>query len=401
MRVAKVFIWLGFIALLAISIPKVAWVVRSYEGATPLLVTQWDIAIDVLWILPLFVAICIDVLILALTYAVSNDKARASQISMWGFVALLCGISVYCNLLYNEAHRPGGSIWDSPLVSVITPYILAGVPLFALCYTLILSRINGNAETLDEKATRLENERVAKERIHQAKQGRVTSMLKNAISGVADVTSYAIDQLPKKDTHQTLPETQSLPTMGSNGHSPETFTGHSPDIQTDTSEIQTGYSEDTHQDAPETQSVLSPDTHQDTMGILTGHRADREEDAPETFTRHTTDKLRILSIPDLGYSPDIQEDREEDAPETFTRHNGTSSNGSTSLLYVSIEDAANHYGYSPDYLAKLVSTGKVRTKRNDRNQLLNSSLKSYVEKHGRRKQGDTSTSLPALQVVND
>ncbi len=386
MKVAKVFIWFGFIALLAISIPKVAWVVRSYEGSTPLLVTQWGITIDILWILPLFVALCIDALIIALTYAVSNDKAKASQISMWSFVALLCGISVYCNLLYNEAHTPDGSIWNSPLVSAITPYILAGVPLFALCYTLILSRLNGNAETLEERATRLENEKELKGRISKVKQGRLTSAIKNTISGVADVTSHALNQLPKKDTHQDTPEIQSLPTMGSNE---------------DTPEIQTGSSEDTHQDTPEIQPVLSLDTLQDTMGIFNGHSPDREEDTPETFTGHTTDKLRILSIPELGYSPDTHQDREEDTPATLNGHNDTSSNGSKSLLYVSVEVAATHYGYSVDYLVKLVSTGKIRAKRNDRSQILISSLNTYIEKHGRRKSGDTSTSLSVLKVVND
>jgi hypothetical protein len=199
MKVAKVFIWLGFIALMAVSIPKVAWVFRSYEGTTPVLVNMAGVTIDLLWIVPLFVALCIDALTLALTYAVSLDKARASQISMWGFVALLCGLSSYCNLLYNDAHAPNGSLWANWFVGMVTPFIVASIPIFALCYTLILSRIDGKGETLEERVTRLEREKALKQRLAVATEGKFTGLVKSAISGYADIKTHANQTLSASD----------------------------------------------------------------------------------------------------------------------------------------------------------------------------------------------------------
>jgi hypothetical protein len=173
MKIVKVLIWLGFTALLAVSVPKVAWVFRSYEGTSPSIVTiAAGVSIDVLWLVPLFVAICIDALILAVTYAVSVDKQKVSQGIMWAFVALLGALSYYCNLLYNFAHIPAGSIWTDWFIGTVTPFILSGVPLFALCYTLILSRIDGKGETLEQKAARLASEKVAKDRIREVTKGR-------------------------------------------------------------------------------------------------------------------------------------------------------------------------------------------------------------------------------------
>ena len=166
MKFVRGLIWAGFVALLAVSVPKIAWVFRSYEDPHALMIA----GIDARWLIPFFVAICIDALILALTYAVSVDRARASQFGMWCFVGLLCGLSYFCNYLYNAAYAPVGSIWNTPFVGTVTPFIISGVPLFALCYTLILQRIDGQGETLEEKATRLESEQAAKERIATIKR---------------------------------------------------------------------------------------------------------------------------------------------------------------------------------------------------------------------------------------
>jgi hypothetical protein len=189
MKIVRGLIWSGFVALLAVSVPKIAWVFRSYEDPTPLMIA----GIDARWLVPFFVAICIDALILALTYAVSVDRARASQFGMWSFVGLLCGLSYYCNYLYNAAYASTGSIWSHPFVGTVTPFIISGVPLFALCYTLILKRIDGAGETFEEKATRLESERAAKERIATIKRERsvkgVTALFDAGMSVVRHVKS--------------------------------------------------------------------------------------------------------------------------------------------------------------------------------------------------------------------
>lgn len=194
MKVVKVFIWLGFTALLAVSIPKVAWVFRAFEGTGVSLITWRGITIDTLWLIPLFVALCIDVLILATTYAVSVDKTKAAQGFMWAFVSLLAALSCYCNLLYNDAHAPNGSIWANGLVGTVTPIVISCVPLFALCYTLILSRIEGKGETLEEKATRLETEKGAKDRIRQAKKGTWKNRVMDTITDTKDVASQVFNK---------------------------------------------------------------------------------------------------------------------------------------------------------------------------------------------------------------
>ena len=189
MKIVKVLIWLGFISLLATSVGKVAWVFRAYEGNTSLILWGW---LDVLWIIPLFVALCIDALILALTYAISKDRTRVSQWGMVAFILLLCGLSVYSNLLYNSAHAPTGSIWSNGFVANVTPFIVAGVPLFALCYTLILSRISsGITETLEQKATRLEKEKEAQNRIKAVNKGKLKTRLMETITDTKDVASHA------------------------------------------------------------------------------------------------------------------------------------------------------------------------------------------------------------------
>jgi hypothetical protein len=207
MKIVKTFIWLGFIALLAVSIPKTAWVFRSWEGEEVLLATLWGYTFDVLWLVPLFVSFCIDGLILSLTYAISTDKTRLSQGFMWCFVALLAGFSYYCNLVYNLAHRPTGSIWDAPITGGIAPLIISAIPLFALFYTLILTRINGNAETLEQKAERLEQEQDVKARIRQAKPSVFDRLADGAKGAIAAGKEVAKEM--RRDAHNGTP----LPTQ--------------------------------------------------------------------------------------------------------------------------------------------------------------------------------------------
>ena len=200
-RFIKALIWAGFIALLAVSIPKFAWAVRSYEPATPLFF--WNI--DVLWIIPLFIASCIDALILAVSYAVTQDKERASKASMWVFVGTLCLISGYCNLLYNLDHMPSGGVWEHLFFAFVTPFVLSGVPLFALYYTFILSRLEGKGESFEEKAARLEYEREFKDRIQAANRGRLISRVGDTIKQVKEQvqTIKQPDQTSKQTAEQT------------------------------------------------------------------------------------------------------------------------------------------------------------------------------------------------------
>lgn len=330
MKFVKVLIWLGFSALLLVSVPKIAWVFRLYEGPGTAYITLAGFSFDALWLIPLFVAICIDALTLALTYAVSIDKARASQCSMWAFVGLLCGLSYYCNLLYNDV-----PLRSNPFIVATTPFILAGVPLFALCYTLILSRVGNQGETLAEKAARLESEKDARKRIAAARQGRLTAHINNVITGAGDIAKHAGKTLAST-RNDTGPDVHATPA------------GHSPDVQA----IQNGHSEDTGRDIDAIQGR-----------ILNGHRPDIEADT----------------------APDIDGIEQEEVEPTQAR--------TTSRVYLPLEDAAARYGYSVSYLTKLAQSGKVKTQRNDKTRLLESSLQTYVTKSGRK-----TLELPIVKV---
>lgn len=331
MKIVKWLIWLGFAALLAVSVPKVAWVFRSYEQGTAYLHLA-GVTIDALWIVPLFVAICIDALTLALTYAVSIDKARASQFSMWAFVALLCGLSYYCNLLYNDV-----PLRTNPFIEAITPFILAGVPLFALCYTLILSRIGNQGETLAEKAARLEQERDARNRIAAARSGRLTARITAAITSAGQIKEHA----GKTFAHatETLGETQA-------DNSPISAPGETITAR--------------QNEAP---------------GAI-ANASQNEQGAHEDTNERHTDKITGLIDEDATVNPElnggingglIDEDASENSP----------SPSATSQKSVSIKDAARLLGVSESRIRALRNNGTLRTAPRNNKLILKTSIDAY------------------------
>jgi hypothetical protein len=116
--------------------------------------------------------------------------------------SLLCGLSYYCNYLYNAAYASTGSIWSNPFVGTVTPFIISGVPLFALCYTLILKRIDGAGETFEEKATRLESERAAKERIATIKRERSVNGVTALFDAGMRVFGHVKNRVKNAETEQ-------------------------------------------------------------------------------------------------------------------------------------------------------------------------------------------------------
>lgn len=345
MKIVKVLIWLGFAALLAVSVPKIAWLFRIYESSAPASITLAGISFDALWIVPFFVALCIDALTLALTYAVSIDKARVSQFSMWAFVGLLCGLSYYCNLLYNDV-----PLRTNPLIEAVTPFILAGVPLFALCYTLILSRIGNQGETLEQKAARLESEKLARNRIAAARSGRFTGRINSAITGVGEIAK----------------------------HAGKTFTVAS-ETPADNSPI----------NAP-------GDTRDARQNEIPGAIASASLNEQDTHERHT-DKIVGMTDQDATVKPELNRGNNGGIGEENASENGASP-GATSQKSVSIKDAARMLGVSESRVRTLRNNGTLRTTPRNNKLILKTSIDTLLTA---RKETGKMGAITPLKVVPD
>lgn len=172
-KITKGFFWFAFSAFLAMSIPHVAYIFRFYEPGHDGFDTAW-------WAVSYGVAVGIDLLICWLSYTRSEqqNESRIDSIITWLFIVLLALLSWYCNWLFAEL-MTGIPVWSFVLplgwtVGSITPIIVSAIPVFMIAYTYMSKRILGakNAETLEQKAQRLEHEKALKERIKTAKQGQ-------------------------------------------------------------------------------------------------------------------------------------------------------------------------------------------------------------------------------------
>jgi hypothetical protein len=194
-NVTTILFWIAFSAFLAMSIPHVAWVYYSYEahnGYIPVVLSYG-------------VAIGIDILVCWLAYLQSSKK-RGDVVVTWVFIAVLAFLSWYCNYLYTMAYspQPVTDVWNIPInigigyttTGYITPIIISAIPMFVIGYTFMLGRLSSvRRETLEDKASRLEKEKVARDRIAEVSKGKFTSKIKAAISNTVDVARYAKQSL--------------------------------------------------------------------------------------------------------------------------------------------------------------------------------------------------------------
>lgn len=208
--------WLAFISFLGVSIPHVAYVYHSYEPDN----------IIFYWVVSYAVAVGIDVMICWLSFIQSTGKNGIAFIT-WVFIGALTLLSWYCNFLYTMAHNPQpiANLWDIPIffgvttTGYFTPILISGIPLFIIGYTFMLSRLSSvKHETLAEKVTRLEAEKVLKDRLARATEGRVSNFIKGAITGASDVITHAkntIQPTAPSQSSQDSPQ-QALQPTGDN-----------------------------------------------------------------------------------------------------------------------------------------------------------------------------------------
>ena len=178
--VTRVIFFLAFSSLLATTIPHVAWLYHAYEPTSFI----W-------WVISYGIAVGIDAMAcwLMWTYAIVGKGGKGV---VWVFIALLVMLSWYANWLHSEAFNPAYTvnIWTIDLgfgitTGFLTPVIVSAIPLFIIVYTFIYGKVaNVKTETLEEKATRLEDEKVAKNRIRAATKGRLISRIGETLTQV-------------------------------------------------------------------------------------------------------------------------------------------------------------------------------------------------------------------------
>lgn len=383
-KITKGLFWFAFCAFLAVSIPHVAWMYASFEPSSFI---WWGIAY--------LVAVGIDVLVCWVSYVLSRGN-RLDKALFGTFIAVLLAWSYFANYLYAMAHTPYQTInvWTIPLVfglttGTVAPYIIAAAPLFAIGYTFMLGKVGQeNTEKLEEKVARLESEKELKQRLAIAQQGRFTGLIKSAIGGVADVTSYAYQTLKPAPIDQPGDVSIEQITPAPIFDIDQSQDGLRADIVTDKLTIQNGHKPDTETDLVTIQNGYSPDAPTDVDAMFNEH----SPDAP-------TDIAEIDQAPDSRYSNDTDQDREPTSQTDGSGYDNSVPARSTRPVYVSVKEAVTTYGYAETYLVKLVQRGAIKTKRGDRTQLLVSSVEAYIAKNGRRKQS-TETRLPTLSMVS-
>lgn len=230
--VTRILIWVGFIAFLSASIPHVAWVFYAFEGGDNstfgLTMFGWNVfTVDKWWFLSYLEAISIDVLIAWLSHILTSGKVNTDRGIGYTFIVILVAISWYFNWIYAKEHAPVDvGIWTHTLmwgwlpIGKVTPIITSALPVFAIGYAIMLSRLTEAPPDVSEIEARLKARKdIADLRKQYASdEGRVVSFLKKGIKDAADISTAAKDALSQVRQGQVTP-VQS-PTIGQSASDP-------------------------------------------------------------------------------------------------------------------------------------------------------------------------------------
>lgn len=177
--ITKGIFWIAFAALLATSIPHVAWVYQAFEPKNSNMLNLWFTTLDITNLTSTGIAVGIDVMAAWLTYTITFQGKKGNT-SLWLFIGVLVVFSWYCNYLYAMAHNPESiqDVWSINLwfttTGEITPVLISAVPVLVIAYTLVWEQI-GKQDDIDpvklaEQATLLEQMNEQKRRIRNAKR---------------------------------------------------------------------------------------------------------------------------------------------------------------------------------------------------------------------------------------
>lgn len=197
-NITKVLIWIGFVAFLATSIPHVAFIFHSFEGSDTSSINLGPISIDKWWFLSYLEAISIDVLIAWLSHVLTSGKAVSDKGIGYTFIIILVTISWFFNWLYAKINAPVDTgIWSHSLMwglinlRTVTPIITSALPVFAIGYSIMLSKLT-NVVTADElKAQLEEKKKIADIRKQYAPdESKLVTFIKGSVTNVKGIQSH-------------------------------------------------------------------------------------------------------------------------------------------------------------------------------------------------------------------
>src|SRR5271165_792733 len=165
--ITKVIFWIAFAALLATSIPHVAWIYQVFEPGNSTVINLGIFQLSTVDLTTYGIAIGIDVMAAWLTYTITLGGKKGNK-SLWLFISVLVLFSWYCNYIYAQGHNPNfqGNIWDMQLAfgyttGDITPILISAVPVLVIAYTVMWQQI-GKGSEVDPSALALLAENLEK-----------------------------------------------------------------------------------------------------------------------------------------------------------------------------------------------------------------------------------------------
>ena len=191
-RITLGIFWTAFGSFLATSIPHVAWLYQAFEPKDG----AWE------FVASYGIALGIDVMIAWLSFVQTIGKSKGVWFT-WVFIVLLGVLSWYANYLYDMQHSPIHQIdiWTIELLGgwtttgYITPIIISAIPLFAIAYTLMLSKLGARkVESVEEMRARLSDLQQRKEVEKELKalnKGRWKQALTSVIDDGMEVFNHA------------------------------------------------------------------------------------------------------------------------------------------------------------------------------------------------------------------
>jgi hypothetical protein len=191
-RITLGIFWTAFGSFLATSIPHVAWLYQSFEPKDG----AWQ------FVASYGIALGIDVMIAWLSFVQTIGKSKGVWFT-WVFIVLLGVLSWYANYLYDMQHSPIHQIdiWTIELLGgwtttgYITPIIISAIPLFAIAYTLMLSKLGArkveSVEEMRARLTDLQQRKEVEKELKALNKGRVKQALTSVIDDSREVFKHA------------------------------------------------------------------------------------------------------------------------------------------------------------------------------------------------------------------
>jgi hypothetical protein len=324
-RITLIIFWIAFASILATSVPHVAWLYHVYEPQSGV---GW-------WAVSYGIAVGIDVMIAWLSFISTLGKIKEVWFT-WLFILALCALSWYANYLYDMQNNPvrqsdvwSIQLWSGMTTGTITPIIISAIPIFAIAYTFMLSKLGQRKiETTEEMKRRLAELKARKEveaQIKELSRGRLTSGIKAAIDEGVDLVHHARKQLSSGAPEAIQPEAE---------------------------------------DAREPQS-----------------------------TEADTGELEAINLDSTEPAEAIQEENQTDEAEIIEAQSNDLWYGFSSRAVVTIDQAAQLLNVESNRVKTLRSQGKLKTAARNRDLITIASIKAYKARQSKRSREDRKRAL--------